>query len=70
MDEYEFTSEENAIIHAIGQQIAEFNEGLIKDALILHKQGRITPALRFDQSLRVMGLESASMLFQTLYVNL
>jgi len=69
MDEHGFTSEETAIIHAIGQQIAEFHEGVIKSALTDYQKGNLKPALRVDQTLRVMGLEQASLLFQTLYVH-
>lgn len=68
MEKFSFDPEETAIIHAIGQSIAEFHEERIKEAIISHRNGIIKPALRVDQSLRVMGLEGASLLFQTLYI--
>jgi len=68
MYEIHFDEQERAIVHEIAQQIAEFHEEMIMEAIIASRNGQFKPALRFDQFLRVMGLEGASLLFQTLQV--
>jgi len=66
MSKIDFDDQEMAIVHEIAQQIAEFHEASIKEAIFASRNGNFKPALRFDQFLRVMGLEAASLLFQTL----